>query len=117
MRKLKVTYLFILFITLGICASGCTNLQTKKPDGNNSSTLSAPAESNAPSQATSSSANQASQYQSSNATENFMGKWIISKLMFSNPRGSTYDGKTINELIGKKLIFTSETATCYRTMI
>lgn len=51
--------------------------------------------------------------QSSQVTERFMGNWAISKFLASDTGGSAYDSGTINELIGRPLIFSEEKATCF----
>lgn len=121
MIKFRIICLFVIFITLSIFVSACSNnLPSKTAAGNQPTTSSSEAvisststESSVVNQSSGLSAVHSSQSTNSQATESFMGKWTITKLLFSNPRGSTYDSETINKLIGRELTFTSEKATCF----
>lgn len=50
---------------------------------------------------------------SSTNTETYIGTFKITKLLAQSLGGSTYDSATINKLIGKEIVFTTEKATCF----
>lgn len=135
MKAYKSAGLFALCMILSISMFGCSLLQTKKPDGDvlsssssDESDLSSTSnESNAVNRAVSSSdvmsqasgspAVLSSSSQGLDAAASYLGKWVVVKLVYSNPRGSTYDSNDINKILGQELTFTLETATCFADKI
>jgi len=51
--------------------------------------------------------------QSTANEQTYIGTFKITKLLAQSSGGSTYDSATINKLIGREIVFTTEKATCF----
>lgn len=114
MIKRKVTFGIVAIMMVSFIVLGCTSKQAKKVVNNTSTSIS-----NSSEQVKTEQTQQTVQTPSTNdltdkkvEEEHFYGQWQIEKALAFGPVG-TYSDDNIKAIIGKKLVFSKESASCF----
>lgn len=114
MFRQKAIYKVFIIMFVSVVVSGCTNQQSDKVESTDTSSTPSNSEANEivhtkQTEQASSTNNSADEKDSE---EIFYGQWTIEKVLAFGPVG-TYSKDDINKIIGKKLVFSKESASCF----